>query len=174
MTALNLVHCAYIGLGSNLGDGISNLSKAWQILLANEFVQSGHISSPYLTAPIGMESTHMFTNAVCQIVTTLSAHDLLETLLKVEKQMGRNRELGKDRQIDLDLLIYDDLVIHDQQLTLPHPEIQNRLFVLAPFIELAPNLIHPQLKLSIRELGQRLLGTGQEIERLTWNNEVTP
>lgn len=135
----------FIGLGSNIGDGRAHLTRAWQHLGQHPKITPLTISSPYLSEPVGMESATWFTNAVGVLETQLAPHDLLNELLSVETTMGRNRLLGKDRVIDLDILYYNDLIVHDATLEIPHPEIQKRLFVLAPMHELAPDHVHPIL-----------------------------
>ncbi|MBW1636934.1 MAG: 2-amino-4-hydroxy-6-hydroxymethyldihydropteridine diphosphokinase [Deltaproteobacteria bacterium] len=134
---------AYIGMGSNLGDGIAILSRAWQSLGEIEGVHNLALSSPYKTAPVDMSSHHWFTNAVGRVVTALPPEALLEELLGVETSFGRKRDAKsfgyQDRVLDLDLLYYGDLLMDTPDLILPHPRIKDRLFVLVPLIELAPD-----------------------------------
>lgn len=101
------------------------------------------LSSPYKSEPVGVETENWFVNAVGVLETKLAPEDLLAKMLAIEKELGRDRSKGIDRSIDLDLLYYDDLVLMTPQLVLPHPEIQDRLFVLLPLAELAPDHIHP-------------------------------
>ncbi len=158
---------AFIGLGSNLGDGIKNLSVAWDKLtdLAGSSVG---LSSPYLTEPIGMESDFLFTNAVGLLETSLEPLDLLAVMLDLEKQMGRDRKKGKDRTVDLDLLFYDDRVMNKPSLVLPHPEIANRLFVLAPLAELAGQYCHPVLHKTMAQMLERLADENG-VTQLAWS-----
>ncbi|MFW8599938.1 2-amino-4-hydroxy-6-hydroxymethyldihydropteridine diphosphokinase [Desulfobacterota bacterium M19] len=160
---------AFIALGSNLGDGRANLLKAWQELKGGGITPLA-LSSPYKTAPVGMTSSSWFTNAVGMVETTKTPASLLNTLLELETEMGRNRARGMDRIIDLDILYYNDLVCHDRDLDLPHPEIENRLFVLAPLAELAPDHRHPANGLSSRQMLRRLESRNhdQQIKKTTW------
>lgn len=157
---------AFIGLGSNLGDGRENLSLAWEKLTTTAGRSIG-LSSPYLTEPVGMESEYLFTNAVGLLETKLDPQTLLAAMLDLEKQMGRDRKKGKDRTVDLDILFYDNLVMNTLYLVLPHPEIANRFFVLAPLAELAPKHIHPLLH---KTAGQMLKSMVEEniVMRMSW------
>ncbi len=160
---------SFIALGSNLGDGRINLLRAWQDLKGGGITPLA-LSSPYKTAPVGMTSESWFTNAVGMVETIKTPASLLNTLLELETRMGRNRARGMDRIIDLDILYYDDLLCHDTSLDLPHPEMTERLFVLAPLAELAPNHLHPISGLSSRQMLRRLelRDHGQQIKKTTW------
>lgn len=161
---------AYVGLGSNLGDGLYNLQTAWSRLGAFSNIHLQQLSSPYKTEPIGIDSKHWFTNAVGILETSLPPKKLLEVMLQVEIEMGRDRGKGTDRSIDLDILFYDDFIFSDADITLPHPEIQNRLFVLKPLKELAPDFVHIVLAKSMKELESALLESGQQIDKVSWSN----
>ncbi len=134
---------AFIGLGSNLGDSKTLLQEAWQALEAVDGIVLDGLSSPYMTAPVDMTSQHWFTNAVGRLQVTLSPLELLHVLLAVEASFGRKRSEKKfgyqDRSLDLDLLYYGDTVMDSPELTLPHPRIGDRLFVLVPLAELEPD-----------------------------------
>ncbi len=158
----------FIGLGSNIGEGRGNLQNAWRRLKAVKGINIIGLSSPYVSAPVGMLSKQWFTNAVGVIETSLQPDVLLACLLDLERDMGRDRSRGKDRIIDLDILYYDDLVYHSDTLDLPHPELPNRLFVLAPLLELAPDHLHPVCQQSSREMWRLVPTDGQEIKRTTW------
>ncbi|MBU4263060.1 MAG: 2-amino-4-hydroxy-6-hydroxymethyldihydropteridine diphosphokinase [Proteobacteria bacterium] len=147
---------AFIGLGSNLGDGQRNLLAAWQ-RLQEEAGRAVALSPPFLTEPVGMESDQLFTNAVGLLETGLAPQDLLEKMMGIEAELGRDRQKGRDRTVDLDLLYYDDLVSKTSSLTLPHPEIANRRFVLAPLAAVAPLHVHPVLRLTSLDMLQRLV-----------------
>ncbi len=131
---------AYIGLGSNLGNGRLLLRQAWEELGRIDGIRLDGLSSPWLSAPVGMVSPHWFTNAVGRLRTGLGPLELLQALLAVEKRFGRergDRNFGyQDRSLDLDLLYYGELVMDSPELTLPHPRISERLFVLLPLAEL--------------------------------------
>lgn len=159
----------FIGLGSNLGDGRKNLQHAWHAIGHRTDIGLLALSSPYHSAPIGVESEQWFTNAVGLIETTLQPDILLAILLQVEAEMGRDRSKGSDRAIDLDILYFDDLVLNSPDLVVPHPEIFRRLFVLAPLAELAPDLVHPvnsQTTLAMKKFLD--LAEPQFIKQISW------
>lgn len=169
---------AYIGLGSNLGDGRQNLLEAWRRLGETAGVTLLAMSSPYLTRPVAKPEwlaagktpgEGLFTNGVGLVECRLSPEELLAVMQEIEIAMGRDRARTVDRQIDLDLLYYDDLVLSGSQLLLPHPELQRRRFVLAPLAELAPDHRHPQLGLTSLEMLQRLDGLADDgVTRIDW------
>ena len=134
---------AFIGLGSNLGDGKALLQGAWQALGNVDGIVLDGLSSPYMTAPVDMTSQHWFTNAVGRLQVSLPPLELLKVLLGVEASFGRTRRKQifgyQDRSLDLDLLYYGDVVMDSPELILPHPRIGDRLFVLVPFAELEPD-----------------------------------
>ena len=142
MSQQNMVK-AFIGLGSNLGDSKVLLQEAWQALGNIDGIILDGLSSPYMTAPVDMTSQHWFTNAVGRIQVSLLPLELLKVLLDVEALFGRTRQektFGhQDRTLDLDLLYYSDVRMDSPELTLPHPRIADRLFVLVPFAELEPD-----------------------------------
>lgn len=165
----------FIGLGSNLGNGPENLRVAWAGLGRLPGVRLLRLSSPYHTAPVGMDSPHWFTNAVGLLETSLPPPGLLAALLGIEAAAGRQRSGGargkyQDRPLDLDILFYGDLVQAGPDLVLPHPEIAGRLFVLAPLVELAPEFVHPVLGLSAAQLLTRLtsLSGGERVRKISW------
>ncbi|MHB1185825.1 MAG: 2-amino-4-hydroxy-6-hydroxymethyldihydropteridine diphosphokinase [Desulfobulbia bacterium] len=160
---------AFIGLGSNLGDGQANLLEAWQRLGLVAAISLIRLSSPYRTQPVGLATDHWFTNAVGEITTTLSPTELLVAMLAIETKLGRDRALTRDRPVDLDLLYYGDLRMDSPTLTVPHPRIADRLFVLAPLAEVAPAQVHPLLGRTSLELC-RALGTQAGVERQEWRN----
>ena len=160
----------YLGLGSNIGDGRRNLQFAWRLVGDCPQIGLRRLSSPYRSSPVGMQSTNLFTNAVGKIVTVLPAEELLKVLLEIEARMGRRREMGKDRLIDLDILLFGDGFFSTPTVTVPHPEMHQRLFVLEPLCELSPTLVHPKLEKTMAELKKSLLesGTEQSIEKISW------
>jgi 2-amino-4-hydroxy-6-hydroxymethyldihydropteridine diphosphokinase len=159
---------AYIGLGSNLGDGGSNLQLAWHRLAELPQVRCRRLSSPYRTAPVGMDSKQWFTNAVGEVETDLPPDELLAMLLTVEEGMGRNRTRSRDREIDLDLLYYDALIKEDPGCRVPHPEIVRRLFVLAPLAEIAPEIRHPRTNRTPWEMLAEIEFSGQRVIKSVW------
>jgi 2-amino-4-hydroxy-6-hydroxymethyldihydropteridine diphosphokinase len=147
----------YIGIGSNLGNSLKNCKNAVEILFRRKGIQLKTVSSFYRTEPVGIENQNYFINAVAEIKTDLSAHNLMHELQNIENDMGRERGVkGGPRIIDLDLLFYGQDVIGDNDLTVPHPEIHKRRFVLEPLCEIASYFIHPLFGISIRGLKDRL------------------
>ena len=146
------IHTAYVALGSNLGDKEANLRKALE-LLEERGVEVVKTSSFICTEPYGVTDQPQFLNGVCEVRTSLVPLALLHTLLEIEQEMGRVRlRHWGERNIDLDLLLYEDVVMDTPELKLPHPDMQNRDFVLLPLAEIAPELVHPILQKSIEEL----------------------
>ena len=146
------IHTAYVALGSNLGDKEANLCKALE-LLEERGVEVVKTSSFICTEPYGVTDQPQFLNGVCEVRTSLVPLALLHTLLEIEQEMGRVRlRHWGERNIDLDLLLYEDVVMDTPELKLPHPDMQNRDFVLLPLAEIAPELVHPILQKSIEEL----------------------
>ena len=135
---------AYLSLGSNLDDREANVRKALDHLAANPGIRVKKVSSLYETAPIGVTEQGDFINAVVWIETDLNPRNLLDAILDIEKIVGRVRNLrGGPRVIDIDILLYDDVEISTLELTIPHPEMMNRAFVLIPLAEIAPDLELP-------------------------------
>ena len=148
----NHVHIAYIALGSNLGDKEGNLRRALE-LLQQRGVEVVKTSTFICTEPYGVTDQPQFLNGACEVRTSLAPLELLHTLLDIEQEMGRVRlRHWGERNIDLDLLLYEDVVMNTPELKLPHPDMQNRDFVLLPLAEIAPALIHPTLRKNISEL----------------------
>ena len=145
-------HTAYVALGSNLGDKEANLRRALE-LLQERGVEVVKTSSFICTEPYGVTDQPQFLNGVCEVRTSLEPLALLHILLAIEQEMGRVRlRHWGERNIDLDLLLYEDVVMDTPELKLPHPDMQNRDFVLLPLAEIAPELVHPILQKSIEEL----------------------
>ena len=148
---------AYIALGSNLGERKQNILAA-----LNYMEQSGlkvlAVSSLLETEPYGVTDQPCFINAVVKIETELAAHDLLRLLLAIELKMGRVRKRHwGERNIDLDLILYDDKIMKDKDLIVPHPDMQNRLFVLSPLAEIAGDVVHPVFKITISAMLNNLM-----------------
>lgn len=148
---------AYIALGSNLGDKEKNLRRAL-LLLTQQGVEVVRVSSFLSTEPYGVTDQPQFLNAVACVRTSLAPLALLDVLLATELAMGRVRlRHWGERNIDLDLLLYEDVVLDTPRLRLPHPDMQNRDFVLLPLAEIAPELKHPTLQKTIYELKENLM-----------------
>jgi len=136
---------AYVGLGANLGDRERTLRAAVDALGAVDGVEVVALSTLRETEPVGVRGQPRFLNGAVELETALSARDLLETLLVVEERFGRIRVSGEHapRTLDLDLLLYGDEEIDEPGLTVPHPRLHERAFVLEPLAELAPGLVVP-------------------------------
>jgi 2-amino-4-hydroxy-6-hydroxymethyldihydropteridine diphosphokinase len=156
---------AYIGIGSNIGHKIDHCKRAISLMGKLEGC-SVRLQSPfYRTEPVGVEGQDTFVNGVVCVDTDLSAHTLLKHLLKIETDMGRVRLKKWDaRVIDLDILLFGSRVINKPDLVVPHPLMHLRRFVLTPLLQIAPDLIHPVLCQSIKELAGVLPENGQAVE----------
>lgn len=136
---------AYVGLGANLGDRESTLRGAVEALGAEDGIEVVAVSKLRETDPVGVGEQPLYLNGAVALETTLTARELLESLLAVEQRFGRIRVPGEHgpRTLDLDLLLYGDEEIDEPGLTLPHPRLHERRFVLEPLAELAPGLVVP-------------------------------
>ncbi|OQX20773.1 MAG: 2-amino-4-hydroxy-6-hydroxymethyldihydropteridine diphosphokinase [Desulfobulbaceae bacterium A2] len=174
------MHHAWIGLGSNLGPGIAILHAAWEELGHRNKIATLALASPYCTAPVEMASEHLFTNSAGLLATSLAPEGLLDVLLEIEARFGRHRPpsgavrtLHEDRPLDLDLLCYDDMVLQGPRLTLPHPRMHQRLFVLTPLAEISPTLVIPGTDLPVSRVLARVAAveSGFLPRRLAWRPE---
>jgi len=148
---------AYLGLGSNLGDRLATLCGARAALNGISGVRVLEGSRLYETAPVGgPPGQGPYLNGVLSVATQLSPHGLLDACLAVEESFGRHRrERWGARTLDIDLLFHGRTVCADARLTLPHPRLHQRAFILVPLEELAPGLVHPGLGLTVRQLLER-------------------
>jgi 2-amino-4-hydroxy-6-hydroxymethyldihydropteridine diphosphokinase len=155
---------AYIGIGSNLGDKKHNCLEAVDRIgqiLGSEVIAC---SDWYLTKPVGVERQDWYMNGVLCLSTNLSAQNLLSKLQAIEADMGRVRkERWGSRIIDLDILLYGREIINEETLTVPHPLMHLRRFVLVPMVQLAQGLIHPSLPVTMAELLEKLPEDGQVV-----------
>jgi 2-amino-4-hydroxy-6-hydroxymethyldihydropteridine diphosphokinase len=162
---MDLVRGVYLGLGSNLGDREAQLLGALRSLERRGF-ELLSLSSFWETEPVGGPLQGAYLNAVAAGATALAPRALLEACLEVEREQGRERrERWAARTLDLDLLFYADRVLEEPGLSLPHPRLHERRFVLEPLVEIAPELRHPVLGRTARELLARCPDTSG-VERL--------
>ena len=155
-------HITYLALGTNLGDRPANLRAAIQALPPS--IVQRQSSSIYETPPWGVENQPAFLNMAVRCETTLEPEALLKRIKQLEIQLGRQQSYPwGPRLIDLDILFYDDLILNTTQLTIPHPRLHERAFVLVPLTEISPDFIHPVLKKSIRELRANVNTEGIEL-----------
>ena len=156
------MHTAYIGMGANLASH-AGPPEATLAAAAERLASLGHVaarSSLYSTAPVGLAEQPRFLNAVVALETGLAPGTLLQRLLAIEKDFGRDRSAGipnGPRTLDLDLLLLGDMVLHEAQLQIPHPRLAERAFVLIPLNEIAPNALDPRSGRSIAQLLDALL-----------------
>lgn len=150
---------AYLGLGSNVGDREAALREAVR-LLASADLRVARVSSLYETEPMYVTGQPRFLNQVAEIETSLMPMQLLSRVLGVERELGRTRRLAKGpRSIDIDVLLFGRFVVESPRLVVPHPGLHERRFALEPLAELNPELRHPVLKKTVREL---LAGLGEQ------------
>jgi 2-amino-4-hydroxy-6-hydroxymethyldihydropteridine diphosphokinase len=158
---------AWIGLGSNLGDRLGYIRKALGLIERIPETAVAAVSSVYDTEPVGRRDQPRFLNAVAEVTTELNPGALLGELLAIEDRCGRvRREMWGPRTIDLDLLIYDDVEITSNELTVPHPRLAERAFVLVPLAEIAPGVVVPGFGKDARALVGALGETVGDVVRV--------
>ena len=158
-----MTHLVYLSLGTNLGNKEESLRTAMTLIEE----QVGTITSQsalYASTPWGFNSENTFLNNAISVETSLTPEELLSTTQRIEHTLGRTHKSVdgqySDRLIDIDILLYDDVVMHTPSLTLPHPLMHRRLFVLEPLSEIAPTMIHPLLQKEITTLCNELKAEG--------------
>jgi 2-amino-4-hydroxy-6-hydroxymethyldihydropteridine diphosphokinase len=160
----NMNHIVYLALGTNLGDRLANLRAAIDALLPEIRVIAE--SNIYETPPWGVEDQPAFLNMAVKCETALEPESFLKRLKQIEVQIGRVESFRwGPRLIDMDILFYDDLVLESESLTIPHPRLHERAFVLVPLAEIASGFIHPVLKKTVKELARNVDITGIHLWR---------
>jgi len=155
---VDTVQHVLIGFGSNQGDSVRICLQAINALRDHPQIEVLEVSSLYRTRPVGEVEQDWFINGAVECETSLSPKALLDSLQKVEKEFGRIREIHwGPRTLDLDILDFGSLEISSPELTIPHPLLHERLFVLVPLSEIAPDWIHPHFRATVRELLDQLL-----------------
>jgi 2-amino-4-hydroxy-6-hydroxymethyldihydropteridine diphosphokinase len=143
------MHQVFLGIGGNTGNKHDNFDKVYTFI-KNELGDIIKRSSVYETPPWGFQSDENFWNQILVIETGFSPEELLQKIAEIENWFGRIREKSGyiSRKMDIDILYFDELVLNNEKLTIPHPQIANRLFVLVPLAEIAPDFVHPTLRLT--------------------------
>jgi 2-amino-4-hydroxy-6-hydroxymethyldihydropteridine diphosphokinase len=154
----------YLSLGSNLGNPEMELKRALESLTSLGTVSK--VSSFYKTEPIEITAQPWFVNCAVELKTDKMPRQLIQAILKLEQSMGRKRTQGKGpRNIDIDILLFGNSVVDTKELTVPHPAMHQRRFVLEPLAEIAPGVRHPVLKRTVRELRDEL-PVGQVVQKI--------
>lgn len=153
-------YIVYLALGSNLGDKQKNIEEALD-KIEERIGSITSLSAFYLTAPVGFQSENIFINCVCEVYTNINIFNIFAITKEIEKEIGRDSKslcgAYADRKIDIDLIIAGNQVIDTPELTIPHPRFHTRSFVLDPLYEIAPDLVHPIIGRTIRELREELI-----------------
>lgn len=159
---------AYLALGANLGDKLENMREAVRLLEADGRCTVVARSSIYVTKPVGVEDQPDFVNAVIEVKTSLTPVDLLKLCNDVEGRLGRERTIRwGPRVIDIDILLYEGAAVDEPNLTIPHPQMKERAFVLVPLAEIAPDLELPGGP-TAREAAKRIGENGIERGNMVW------
>lgn len=161
----------YLALGSNVGNKKNNIEKA--VTLVHEKVTDVVRAPMYESKPVGYEKQENFYNTVIKGQTKLSPEVLLTFVKEIEKKTGRKERFQNGpREIDIDILLYDNLVLNQKNLTIPHPRMHERDFVLRPFADISPNTLHPFYKKTIQELLSKLYKENRAILKKIKNDHM--
>ncbi|WP_291569173.1 MULTISPECIES: 2-amino-4-hydroxy-6-hydroxymethyldihydropteridine diphosphokinase [unclassified Clostridium] len=151
-------HKAYIAVGSNLGDKEKNIKDALEIINNSKHTKINKIANYYNTEPVGYTDQDEFLNTAIEVKTLLTPQNLMKFLLDVEKSLKRERIIKYGpRTLDLDVIFYDDLINSDEEIIIPHPRMEERLFVLNPLCDIAPYKLHPILNKRIIDIRESIL-----------------
>lgn len=151
-------HKAYIAIGSNLGDKEKNIKEALEIISNSKHTKINKIAKYYNTEPVGYTDQGEFLNTAIEIKTLLNPKNFMKFLLEVEKSLKRERIIKwGPRTLDLDVIFYDDLISSDEEIIIPHPRMEERLFVLNPLCDIAPYKLHPILNKRIIDIRDSIL-----------------
>jgi 2-amino-4-hydroxy-6-hydroxymethyldihydropteridine diphosphokinase len=155
------MHTAYIGLGANLPSAAGEPAATLEAAAARlgSLGRVARVSSLYSTEPVGYADQPRFVNAVAALETDLGAGELLDALMRIEREFGRDRAHSipnGPRMLDLDILLFDDCVIDEPGLQIPHPRLAERAFVLVPLCEIAPDAVNPHSGATVAQLLSRL------------------
>jgi len=146
-------HTVYVAVGSNIGDKHKNIRDAIDIINASSSCRITKVSNMYETKPVGFVEQEDFLNGAIEVKTLFTPHAMMDMLLETEKILKRERVIRwGPRTIDLDIIFYDELISYDDKVILPHPRMEDRLFVLKPMCDIAPYFIHPVLKKRLIDL----------------------
>jgi 2-amino-4-hydroxy-6-hydroxymethyldihydropteridine diphosphokinase len=171
-TSSRTVTLVYLSLGSNVGDREAQLRDALNRLRAAGRVTA--VSSVYETEPVEFTEQPWFLNSAVALETSKTPQQLMASILAIEENMGRRRAQKKGpRSIDIDILLFGDAIMNSAELTIPHPAMHERRFVLEPLAEIAPDVQHPLLKKTIREL-RDALPEGQAVRRIPSGSRQRP
>jgi len=154
-----MLSVVYVGLGANLGDPEATLNAALKKIWDLPRVSLTKVSSIYKTPPVGLvDDGPDFLNAAMELKTELTPLELMNDLRKIERSLGKHRQHRSDRsrKIDLDLLLFGGRRFLAHGLEIPHPRMESRGFVLVPLVEIAPDVVHPGLNLTLRRMLERL------------------
>jgi len=164
----------FIGIGSNEGDRLARMSEAVRLLGETDGVRVAQMAMIFETEPRGGPPQEPYLNTVLEIETALEPSALLGVCQEIERRLGRrpSAQRWSPRPIDLDLLLYDERIVEEPGLSIPHPRLHERRFVLAPLAQLAPELIHPTLRQPIRALAASI--EGQRVTPLAAGSPLGP
>ncbi len=159
--------CVFLGLGSNIGNKEKNLQTAIALIADIPDCKIIAISPCYETSPVGGYPQDDFLNQVIEVTTALSPLKLLEHLVEIEQLFGRTHsERNAPRRLDIDVLLFDNAIIHNDTLTIPHPRMHERLFVLIPLADIAADVIHPIVNKTICNIRDDVIKKVGELQRI--------